>query len=113
VRRTTAAAEAPTAMEAVVVAVVAVATLPTPKAVSSTAERCVRVVVVVVVDDVVVVPLFTVCLQVDEADFRETRPYISITVAIGDSKQTNFSLIHFSLLKRPLPKHVDFVTRVL
>jgi len=62
VQRTTDAAEA--LKVAVVEMVVVVTTLPTPKAVSSTAERC------VVVDVVVVVPLFTVCLQVDEADFR-------------------------------------------
>jgi len=62
VQRTTAAAEA-LMMVVVVVVMVVEATLPTPKAVSSTAERCVVV-------DVVVVPLFTVCLQVGEADFR-------------------------------------------
>jgi len=64
--------------------VVVVTTLPTPKAVSSTAERC------VVVVDVVVVPLFTVCLQVDEADFRGRAQDTSvfITVAVGDIKTT-------------------------
>lgn len=71
-QRTTAAAEA--LMIVVGVVVVVVATLPTPKAVSSTAERCVVV-------DVVVVPLFTVCLQVGEADFRgrarDTHPYLT------------------------------------
>lgn len=62
-QRTTDAAEAlKVVVVEVVVVMVVVTTLPTPKAVSSTAERCVV--------DVVVVPLFTVCLQVDEADFR-------------------------------------------